>query len=357
MRKVFSQRNRIRGWGALPLLLLLPMLSACTQGSKPAQVALSIDPPPSSIEEAMIQETVVAPLSEGNDIVTVYLLDHNGYLAPMSLRLEMDQSASQTPAAKAITWMTVNKQLADQLPPGFKAILPEGTKVNSVTEDQATGTINIDFAAPFPSIVASQERKVIEALVWTLTELPGIDKVKLSIAGQSIRSLPSTGLPMDSTLTRGFGINLETVKGVQINRSMAVTLYFSAQSAEGEGYFVPVTRLINRQIDPAKAALEQLILGPQNLKTLNRVLTSDMTIEQLSRMADTVNVSLRDADWMPKSPVPSEMMDALVLTLTEATGAPQVRVVMNGDDSLVDSDENSYDHPVTRPTNLNALSR
>lgn len=354
MRKMLRQGNRIRRWGVL--FLLLPLLSACNLGSKPNQEgALRIDPPPSSIEAAMLQEMAAAALSVGNDVVTVYLLDRNGYLAPMSLKLENNPSVTESSAATAIAWMTVNKQLADQLPSGFEAVLPEGTMVSSITEKQ--GTINIDFAAPFPSIVASRERTVIEALVWTLTELPGINKVKLSVAGQPIRSLPSSGLLIDSSLTRGLGINLEMEKGVQINRSMAVTLYFSAQSAEGEGYFVPVTRLINRQKDPAKAALEQLILGPQNLKTLNRVLTSDMTIEQLSRMADTVNVSLRDADWTPKSPVPAEMMEAIVLTLTEATGAPQVRVVMNGDDSLMDSDERTYDHPVTRPTNVNALSR
>lgn len=352
MRKMYSHLNWFRSWGVL--LLILPLLSACSLSPKlEPREAQSIDPPPSSIEEAMIQGTAAASLSDGNDVVTVYLLDHNGYLAPMSLKLETEQSTSETTAAKALEWMTVNKELADQLPPGFRAILPEGTKIRSVTQDQATGTMNIDFTAPF-SIIPSEERKVIEAIIWTLTELPGIDKVTLTIAGQPLRSLPSSGLPVDSTLTRGWGINLEMEKGVQINRSMAVTLYFSAQSAEGEGYFVPVTRLVNRQPDPAKAALEQLIIGPQNLKTLNRVLASDMTIEQLSRMADTVNVSLRDANGISKLPVSAEMMDALVLTLTEVTGAPQVRVVMNGDDSLVDSDARSYDYPVTRPLTVNS---
>jgi germination protein M len=356
MMRMISYGNKRRRW--VVLLLLLPLLSACSLSPSPRSNkagTASIDPPPSSVEQAMIKDTVTAQHTGGTDVVTVYLLDRNGYLAPMSLRMDTEQSSSRSAAEKAIAWMTVNKQLADQLPPGFKAVLPQGTKVNSVTENK--GTISIDFAAPFPEIIAAQERKVLEALVWTLTELPGINKVRLSVAGKPLQSLASSGLPIDQVLTRGVGINLETAQGVQINRSMAVTLYFSSQSADGEGYFVPVTRLINRQPDPAKAALEQLILGPQNSKALNPVLTSDMTIEKLSQMADTVNVSLQDAGWVPKSPVPSEMMEALVLTLTEATGAPQVRVAMNGDDSLVDSNDRTYDHPVTRPMNINALTR
>jgi germination protein M len=356
MRKLFYRNKRLRRWGTL--LLLLPLLSACSQGPRTDQQgAAEVDPPPLGVEKTMIQDTTAQALMEGNDVVTVYLQDRNGYLAPMSLRLEADQSSSRSSAEKAMEWMTANKQLADQLPPGFKAILPEGTRVSSITENHSEGTIAIDFAAPFPSIIASQERKVLEALVWTLTELPGIDKVKLSVAGQPLRSFPSSGLPVDEVLTRGVGINLETGQDVQVNRSMAVTLYFSAQSASGEGYFVPVTRLINRQADTAKAALEQLILGPKNLKSLNPVLIKGMTIEQLTHMADTVNVFLRNDDWVPELPVPAEMMDALVLTLTEASVAPQVRVVINGDESLVDSDKRSYEQPVMRPTNVNTLSR
>ncbi|WP_373231418.1 GerMN domain-containing protein [Cohnella sp.] len=355
MRSGTYRNKKSNRWGAL--LLLLPLLSACSEVPNPSQKgSLQIDPPPSALEQAMIEGTLSTAMSDGSDMITVYLLDRNGYLAPMSLRVEGDQTSTQATAEKAIHWMTVNNKQADQLPPGFKAILPEGTKLASVSENKAEQTIAVDFATPLPAILASQEQKVLEALVWTLTELPGINKVKLSVAGQPLRSFPASGLPVDQVLTRGVGINLEAEKGVQINRSMAVTLYFSAQSSDGEGYFVPVTRLINRQADIAKAALEQLILGPQNSK-LSSVLSKGMSIEQLSQMADTINVSLRDTQRKPEAAVPAEMMEALVLTLTEATDTPQVRVVLNGDDSLVDSDKNSYEYPVTRPTPINVYQR
>ncbi|WP_256756710.1 GerMN domain-containing protein [Cohnella sp. WQ 127256] len=355
MKVKSDQGKTFKRWAML--LLLLPLLSACSRGGSGDQkLAEAIDPPPMEIEQVMLQDTVETTISEGNDVVTVYLLDRNDFLAPMSLRLDTEHSSSLTSAEKAIAWMTVNEQLADQLPAGFTAILPKGTAVSSINENLSDETISVDFAAPFSGIIASHERKVIEALVWTLTELPGINKVKLSVAGKPIQSLPSSGLPIDKTLTRGLGINLEMTKDIQLNRAMGVTLYFSSQSEDGEGYFVPVTRLINRQANPAKAALEQLIIGPKK-GALKAVLTTDMTIEKVSQMADTINVSLQDSDWMPKSPVPSEMMEAIVLTLTEATGAPQVQVMMNGNDSLVDSDQRTYDRPVTRPAYVNTLSR
>ncbi|MFC5402129.1 GerMN domain-containing protein [Cohnella soli] len=355
MKTKLYKRKKLGKWALL--LALLPLLSACGLGGSPAKnAAESIDPPPTAAEQSMLQkaEAASAP-GDPSDVVTVYLLDSHGYLAPMSLRTGGSQDSAATSAEQAIAWMTANKQLTDQLPPGFTAVLPEGTATNSVK--QIKDTISVDFAAPFSQIPAKQERKVIEALVWTLTELPGVDKVKLSVGGKPIRAMPASHLPVDTVLTRGFGINIESRADVELSRSMGVTLYFSAQTKGGEGYFVPVTRLINRQADPAKAALEQLIAGPLPSTPLKAVLTSDLSIEKLTKLADTVDVSLKSEEWAPKSPVPSEMMDALVLTLTEATGAPQVLVAMNGDDALVDSDNNTYDHPVTRPTYVNALSR
>ncbi|OXS57903.1 hypothetical protein B1A99_14775 [Cohnella sp. CIP 111063] len=362
MRTKPNRTAKLRKWALL--LLLVPLLSACSiWGGSKGDVAdkTSIDPPPKDLEEAWIQGVEQSAIAEAGEMITVYLLDRNEYLAPMSLRADQEQDQEQSApvsgAEKAIAWMTVSRQLADQLPPGFAAVLPEGTKVNSVTEDAAEQTISVDFAAPLPGIPASRERKVIEALVWTLTELPGIDKVKLSVGGKPIRSLPSSGLPVDPVLTRGLGINLEKVKDVQPTYAMGVTLYFASQTAEGEGYFVPVTRLVNRQEDVAKAALEQLIAGPQDTKSLQAVMTPDMSVEKLVRMADTVNVSLKDASGMPKSEVPSSMMEALVLTLTEAADLPQVSVVMNGDDSFLDSEQRAYDRPVTRPMYVNPLNR
>jgi germination protein M len=228
---------------------------------------------------------------------------------------------------------------------------------DSVKLDTDTGTASIDFAAPLAGMTASQERQMIEAVVWTMTELPGIDKVRLTAAGKPIRVLPSSNLPVDEELTRGIGINLEPTQGLKMSRSMAVTLYFAARSENGDGYFVPVTRLIARSKDRMGAALGELIKGPSDKTALQPVLNADISVESLSQMADTVNVSLHEDGWSPDTTVPSEMMEALVLTMTETTGAPQVKVAMNGDDTFLDSDQRAYDRPVTRPTAVNLLKR
>lgn len=348
----------IRRKMAASVLLLLPLIAACTQNGSNGRQAVD-DPPPSDIENTMLQEAdgVADSASLSQDQLTVYLMDRNGYLAPMTLGVNLTGESTSAVAEEALAWMTSDNKSKDQLPEGFSAILPAGLKVDEVKVDESAGLMNIDFADPLPGMIAADERHLLEAIVWTMTELPGINKVKLSVDGQPLRNLPSSGMPVYDVLTRAIGINVEQEKGVEVNRSMAVTLYFSSHSEDGEGYFVPVTRVIDRSPDRARAALEQLIKGPSNTKALDPAFKSPMTIEQLSLLADTVNVSLRDDARKTSADVPAETMEALVLTMTEATGAPQVRVVMNGDDSFLDSKDRPYDQPVLRPTVVNSLKQ
>jgi len=344
---------------AASVLLLLPLIAACSQSSNNGGQQAVIDPPPSDIENTMLQEVdgIADNASTSQDQLTVYLMDRNGYLAPMTLGVNLTGESTGEVAKEALSWMTSDNQLKDQLPEGFSAILPDGLKVEGITVDEPEGLMNINFAGPMPGMIAADERHLLEAIVWTMTELPGINKVKLSVDGQPLRSLPSSRMPVYDILTRAIGINVEQVKGVDINRSMAVTLYFSSHSEAGEGYFVPVTRVIERTPDRARAALEQLIKGPSDTAKLQPVFKTAMTIEQLSLLADTVNVSLKDEELKTNADVPAEMMEALVLTMSEVTGAPQVRVVMNGDDSFLDSKDRPYDQPVLRPSVVNALKQ
>ena len=363
------------------VLLLLPMLAACSlwRPGDGAKTHGAIDPPPADVEEMMLRQAeglAAAPEGTQNqaaasaspspspeaelapeEMLTVYLLDPKGYLAPMTLRAGTENaSAMESLEARAeavLAWLTADPQKKDQLPDGFAAPLPEGVKAEEVRADPDSGTISVDFADPLPVMTFAGERKMIEALVWSMTELPGIDKVQLSVRGEPIRTLPSSGLPLDETLTRGIGINIESLRGVHVADTMAVTLYFPARAENGDGYFVPVTRLVSRSPDRTLAALEALMDGPADTAAFARVWAGDFAIEDLELRADTVNVSLRGKEWTPDQPLPAEMLDSLVLTATEAAGAPRVKVTVNGNEAFVDTDNRAYQLPVNRPAAVN----
>jgi len=371
------------------VLLLLPMLAACSwmRPSDGAKTHGAIDPPPADVEEMMLrqaeglsaapdgtqnvtqngtQNQAAAPASPSptpdaemapEEMLTVYLLDPKGYLAPMTLPAGTDNPSAmeslEARAEAALSWLTADPQKKDQLPYGFAAPLPEGVKAEEVRADPDSGMISVDFTDPLPVMTAAGERKMIEALVWSMTELPGIDKVRLSVRGELIRTLPASGLPLEETLTRGIGINIESLRGVHVADSMAVTLYFPVRGDGGDGYFVPVTRLVSRSPDRTLAALEALMDGPADTAALARVWTNDFAIEDLEVRADTVNVSLRGKGWTRDQPLPAEMLDSLVLTATEAAGAPRVKIAVNGNETFVDTENRAYQLPVNRPAAVN----
>ena len=372
MIRKFARRFGNRKWATV--VLLIPLLSACSSaGGKSGSDSAAVDPPPAPVEQAMLaasgegQEAwpTIAQPSAVQEVpehaVTVYLKDEQGYLAPMTLRLDEEgpeaTESVQAAAETALSWLTQSAERQSQLPEGFTAILPEALKAVSVKLDTDSGTAAIDFAAPLPELPAAQERQLLEALVWSMTELPGIDKVTLTTGGKPIRSLPASGLPAPEVLTRGIGINVEQSQGVQPSRAMGVTLYFSATTPGGDGYFVPVTRLIERSDDRMKAAMNELIKGPAKTSALQPVLLPGITVDQLAPQAGSVNISLLDEGWSPANAVPSAMMQAIVLTMTEVSDTPSVKVAINGDDSFEDSDQRTYDRPVNRPVVVNMLKR
>lgn len=338
----------------LAAMLLLPLVAGCAQAGKEVRKTAAVDPPPPDVEQTMLQAAEAKTSSAVKDGLTVYLQDRNGYIAPMTLRAGSSPDDASSPERTALVWMTRESRFADQLPPGFSPILPQGTKIHSAKAE--SGTVSIDFAAPFPAVPANQERKIVEALVWTMTEIPGIGKVRINVDGKPLRELPSSGLPLPETLSRDIGINLEQAAGTNASRSMAVTLYFSARSEEGEGYFVPVTRLIDRQPDRNRAALEELIKGPLDDRKLQPVFAPGVSVERVVPTSEAMNVELKDPSWEPEMTVPSETIEALVLTLTEEAGIPKARIILNGESSFKDSDNRTYADPVERPAFINALA-
>jgi len=115
------------------------------------------------------------------------------------------------------------------------------------------------------------ERKILEAITWTLTDQDNIKGVQLWVDGKKLTEMPLQGTPLDRPLSRTMGINLPK-QGPMLMNSSAVTVYFSTASPEGIPYYVPVTRFVPAGQEPLKAALNELIAGPEDGVTLEQAI-------------------------------------------------------------------------------------
>ncbi|GGG20704.1 GerMN domain-containing protein [Paenibacillus abyssi] len=332
----------------------LTLLATAGCGIFSKQAAQEIDPPPAESQggTSAIDDGQAMQQGEGSQM-TVYLKDRNNYIAPVTLQVAVDENRKAEQLA--LEMMVDSSEYANQLPEGFQAILPKGTQVKGFNYVKDQKLAIVDLSASFTDYSLQDERRIVEAITWTLTGFPDIERVVLWNEGEKLREMPVDGFPLDEPLTRKIGINLEKADGVDFSRSMPVTLYFSSVTPDDLQYYVPVTRLVDRSEDVAKTAMQQLIAGPLHHSSLTGVMTPDIEVRSIAIEDDIVTVDLLDDSHQAGQKTPAEMIQAVILSITENTGTDKVQIQMNGQTDVTDTNNRAYDQPVNRPDYVNPL--
>lgn len=369
--------QHIRGLSAVCLLAVPLTLSGCTWfGSESA----AVDPPPSEVEAQMLQISgnaepdsgVMAPVGGGSKAAsgkektakssakadgprtTVFLQDDKGLLTPISLMLpKADKNES---LKNSLTALVRKGPFTASLPESFQAVLPEGTSVKSVSVDDATGLAVVEFNSAFNGYEPREERKVLEAVTWTLTGQENIKGVQLWVDGKKLTEMPLQKTPLDRPLNRTMGINLPK-HSINVLNSSAVTVYFSAATPDGiHQYYVPVTRFVDPGQEPLKAALNELITGPESDNGLQTVMTQGTSLESVDAGQNgVVTVSLKDDMFADAKDIPAEMLESVVLTVAQNTNDSLVQIVMNGKTAVTGTDHMDYSKPVSAPDYVNEM--
>ncbi|HVS45591.1 MAG TPA: GerMN domain-containing protein [Verrucomicrobiae bacterium] len=88
-------------------------------------------------------------------------------------------------------------------PPDVQAVrFPPGTHVLSVSVDGTTADVDLSKEVENPLSGTFGESAEFESLVFTLTALPGIDAVRVTVAGRKLQTLPGGHLELDRSLHR-----------------------------------------------------------------------------------------------------------------------------------------------------------
>ncbi len=316
-----------------------------------------IDPPPEEMQrwadeltEADDGEVSLSDADGQTMAVTVYVLDPNGYVVPFGI----DVPATEGIAREALKYMVRGGPVEALLPEGFAPLLPEGTEVLGMNIKPEKRAI-VDFSESFTHYDPKWERKILEAVVYTLTDFDSIDEVQLWVNGRVLKEMPLLGTPLEEYVGRNIGINLESTDGLHLSRSTPVTVYFQGETIDHRSYLVPVTRLVPLTEDRGRASMEQLLKGPSSSTLLAPVALPDTRILKLSQQEDIVDVYFADPTLESGEALPASFLQSVVLSLTENTDASRVRIHIDGQTSVIGTDERDYSHPVTRPNRINAL--
>lgn len=189
-----------------------------------------------------------------NDLVTssVFLLDSYNMLGKTEVPVSSKDIES---LAKELLEVLINGGAnEDRIPNGFKSILPSDTKILSLKYDK--DLIKVDFSKELLNTSKEMEEKVVEAIIYTLTSINGVNKVIIYVDGNILTKLPQTKINLPSILDRSFGINKEyDINSIKdINQ---VTIYYVNKNNDNY-YYVPVTKYLNDDRDKIKIVIDEL---------------------------------------------------------------------------------------------------
>jgi len=355
MRKVNKLGMLILG------LSLIVLLSACSLYG-PAEEATEVDPPPVTLESEDITSGTSdssATNSEAgvNDDATVesvemtkqtiYFFDYSGDVVPLTLDIPKVEWIGK----EVLQYMTVGGPAEDLLPPGFRPVLPEGTSFSlNVKADQKLAII--DFSKEFLNYEAksaADEKKILDAIIWSMSEFSTVEKVEIRVNGYLLETMPQWDTPVIEPLSRVDGINIELANNINISNTTPVTLYFS-KSYEGFNYLVPVTRLIQKTDNIAKATLEQLIIGP---KTGSELVSPILPTTKLLSVKVSDNLVVADFDEEIlgiNELLTMEQVDMIVWSLIENTHTPTIQIKIKGDTDVLPA---NLTEPIIAPELIN----
>ena len=88
-------------------------------------------------------------------------------------------------------------------PVGVSAIrFPAGTSVLSASVDGSTAIVDLSPEVNHPGGGALNESGEFKSLIWTLTALPGIDRVAVRVGGSKVATLNGGSFELDEPLRR-----------------------------------------------------------------------------------------------------------------------------------------------------------
>lgn len=214
----------------------------------------------------------------------VYLLDEDNYVSRViSYYEESDIEALIREKIKIL--INGDKSLGK-----FYSLIPKNTILKDVKVEK--DSVYLNFNKEFLSVNKYLEESMIEAIVFSLTEINGINNVYINVDSEKLTKLPKSGREIPYPLTRSFGINKKYDLN-NLNDIDKTTIFFVKSSDEIE-YYVPVTKVSNTSSSKIDIIIEELKSTVNAQENLNSYVSSNIELVDSEITDEKVNLIFND---------------------------------------------------------------
>ena len=262
-------------------------------------------------KELKIEEKVKY-IENDNLKTVVYLLDNHNYLARTTVAITSTEIEKK--ARDLLNILIKDSSGESKVPNGFKSIIPSNTEIKSL--ELVNDIIKVNFSKELLDVNEEYEEKVIEAIVYTLTSIEGVNKVIIYVDGDVLSKLPKTKINLPSTLDKSYGINKEynisSFKNIN-----SVTVYYVSKFND-DTYYVPVTKYMNDDREKIKIIIEELASTPLYNTGLMSYLNSNISL--LASEQDIDTLSLVFDDYLFNDANSKNILEELIYSISLSVG-------------------------------------
>lgn len=257
----------------------------------------------------------------------IFLVNKDNYVVRTMIPTSSKEDIEK--AKELISALTINNEANDNIPKNLKPIIPKNTKLKSISLDN--GLLKINFSKEFLNIAKEEEEKLIEAIVYTLTENKNIKEIMIFIDEQKLEYLPQTKKKLPTTLTRDFGIN--KIYDITSIKDLTKTTVYYIGKEEDLIYYVPVTKIDNNKNNKVEIIIEELKSSPIYETNLISYLASSVELLNYESLENQVNLSFNNeilADLNEKN-ILEEVKYSISLSIKDTINVEKVNFLVNGE--------------------------
>lgn len=254
------------------------------------------------------------------DEMPIFLVDNSDYVARTSIVKNSSETIEQI--KEIIEALTKNTKKSSYIRDGFKPIIPEGTKILDLKLEENILTIN--FSKELLNVVHCDEQKMIEAIIYSLTEIKDIKKIKILVEGKPLTNLPNSNKKLPEYLDKSYGIN-KIYNIDSIKETTKTTIYYLSKNKDYY-YYVPVTKVSNEKTERVEIIIKELKSTPIYHTNLISYLAASANMTNYELLESTISLSFNNylIANMKEEDILEEIKYSIALSIRDTYGINEV---------------------------------
>ena len=260
----------------------------------------------------------------------IYLVSSDNLTIPLTVSLNKRDTVQE----EMLEVFSLLKENSKANSNSIKGIVPKDTKVNSL--ELFDNELALDLSKEFLNYNTNNESKLLESIVYTYSEFPGVDMITLYVDGQRVEKLPknNTIVPMCATTT--IGINRESKSASDIAGKQMINVYYQ-KMLDNKNYIVPVSQYVSKETT-SELQFVNAINTPLTEKRGLTILSDYKLIStvQENKDNDKFVLNLKDDSLVEKGVVKRSLYDLVSLTLDGFIDSKEISFKVEDEEMMVE---------------------